>query len=271
MPLHETGSVRLSHDITDKRPPWDTKTPPLLFIHGLTCSSGQWFAQVNYFSRFYPVITYDLRGHGSSENGRDSYTIETHANDIVHLISGMHISKLNVVGSSIGGWIALELARKLPREVMSLVLVGASSHTVDDVPLLLAQINTLGSAEFLKSSMPKVMFSRRADTRIVDYVLSVALAINPELIREFFAESLFYQGEEAARKLHCPTLIMVGECDEIAPPKYSQELREQIPQSFLTVLPECGHFPHLELPKVFNLLVHRFVRQYGTHANGAGG
>lgn len=156
---------------------------PLLLIHGLMCSGEQWFAQVAYFTNFCQVITYDLRGHGQSPSGNGSFTINEHVDDIVAWLSGMNINDVTVVGSSIGGWIALEVAARLVTKVRALVLVGSCSRTVDDVPELLSQIDAAGSAEFLRSSIPPAMFSIAADPCVVNFAVQTALAVRPDLVR----------------------------------------------------------------------------------------
>lgn len=98
---------------------------PLLLLHGLGGSHDDWRMQTPEFASHYRVIVPDLRGFGASER-REPFTIQRHARDMMALLSALSIEKAHVVGLSMGGAVAIELALRAPQIVASLVLVNTA-------------------------------------------------------------------------------------------------------------------------------------------------
>src|SRR5689334_13010905 len=96
--------------------------PPLLFIHGLGSSTRDWEPQVADFSKSYRVITVDLRGHGQSEKPAGPYTIPEFAADVAGLLESLHASPAHIVGLSLGGAVAFQLAVDYPALLKSLTI-----------------------------------------------------------------------------------------------------------------------------------------------------
>lgn len=99
--------------------------PPLLLLHGLGDSHDDWRHQAREFAAGYRVIVPDLRGFGVSER-REPFTIQQHARDMSALLRALSIDRAHVVGLSMGGAIAIELALRMPQAVASLVLINTS-------------------------------------------------------------------------------------------------------------------------------------------------
>ena len=103
---------------------------PLLLIHGLGSSSRDWEKQLTAFSRYYQVITFDLRGHGQTEKPLGPYSMSLFAKDAAELVKALGISPAHVVGISLGGMITFQLALDHPELVMSVVIVNAGTEVV---------------------------------------------------------------------------------------------------------------------------------------------
>ena len=101
------------------------KGVPLLLLHGLGGSHDDWRMQIPEFAAKYRVIVPDLRGFGASER-REPFTIQRHARDMRTLLSALSIERAHVVGLSMGGAVAIELALRAPQVVASLVLVNTA-------------------------------------------------------------------------------------------------------------------------------------------------
>lgn len=101
------------------------KGAPLLLLHGLGGSHDDWRMQVPEFADRYRVIVPDLRGFGASER-REPFTIQQHARDLLAVLAALSIKHAHVVGISMGGAIAIELALRAPQAVCSLVLVNTA-------------------------------------------------------------------------------------------------------------------------------------------------
>ena len=98
---------------------------PLLFIHGLGSSTRDWERQVEHFSSTYRVITVDLRGHGQSDKPEGPYSIRQFSEDVAGLIREIDLAPVSVVGISLGGMVAFQLAADQPELIDRLVIVNA--------------------------------------------------------------------------------------------------------------------------------------------------
>lgn len=98
---------------------------PILFIHGLGSSTRDWERQVGVFSNSHQVVTIDLRGHGQSGKPQGRYSIEQFSNDVAELMRHLEIGPVTVVGISLGGMVAFQLAADHPELVDGLVVINA--------------------------------------------------------------------------------------------------------------------------------------------------
>ncbi|MHC1730025.1 MAG: alpha/beta fold hydrolase [Syntrophobacteraceae bacterium] len=103
---------------------------PLLFIHGLGLSTRDWEKQVDFFSRHYRVVTYDIRGHGRSEKPLGPYSIRQFADDATAFIQSLSIAPVHIVGLSMGGMIAFQMAVSTPELVKTLVIVNSGPEFI---------------------------------------------------------------------------------------------------------------------------------------------
>ena len=101
------------------------KGAPLLFVHGLGSSSRDWAAQVAHFADRCRALRLDLRGHGHSERGEGPYAIAQLARDVAVFLHRRVGVPAHVVGLSMGGMVALELAASAPRRLRGLVVVNS--------------------------------------------------------------------------------------------------------------------------------------------------
>lgn len=101
------------------------KGAPLLLLHGLGGSHDDWRRQIHEFAEWYRVIVPDLRGFGASDR-REPFTIQQHARDMIALLAEHSIPRAHVVGLSMGGAVAIELALQAPQRIASLVLINTA-------------------------------------------------------------------------------------------------------------------------------------------------
>jgi pimeloyl-ACP methyl ester carboxylesterase len=261
MPLQQISDVSIYYEETDFTPPWRSATSALLFIHGLNSSHQHWFHQVRFFAGHYPVVTIDLRGHGESSKPSQGYSVDHYTADVVQLLDKLGIKRVNVVGGSLGGCIAQQLAAMIPAKVASIALVGSTAESPKelDMSVFLPMIKELGIEGFFREFLQKDSFSPDVDPGLVEFTLRVALSSPADIIMQRTREGLIYDGLEAARTITCPALIVVGENDNTTPRHYSEKMRELIKDSSLAIIPNCGHLPHLEVPDLFNNLLLRFL------------
>jgi pimeloyl-ACP methyl ester carboxylesterase len=236
----------------------------VLFISGLADEGACWVDQVAGLRDRYRLTTFDNRGVGRSSTLEGPFQISDFAADTAALIDELGLERVHVVGSSMGGAIAQELALSRPERIRSLVLNGTwcrgdrflheifrswmwSAEKADSVRDFLVAVN-------LWCFSPRIW-----NEGIMDEWLEAAEASPYAQSVDAFcrsAEALIgHDSAERVSDISAPTLVTVGELDLVLPPRFSQELVGRIPGSRLVVIPGAGHQPFQELPTDYNRLL----------------
>jgi pimeloyl-ACP methyl ester carboxylesterase len=271
MPLQQLSEVSIFYEMTDFTRAGERDRPALLFVHGLNSSHRHWLNQVPVFARRHAVITVDLRGHGQSSAPPEGYSVHHHTDDLAGLLDALEVGEVVVIGASLGGCMAQQLAVRTPQRVKAIVAVGSCAQTPKELDLnaLLPAVEQMGIENFLREFLPGATFCPDVAPGLVEFALDIALESKPEIILQRTKEGLVYGGVETARKIACPALILLGENDNTTPRYCSEELKELIRGSEFGVIPGCGHLPHLEAPEVFNEILSRFLDRQPWKAEGA--
>ena len=99
--------------------------PALVFVHGVACHRGFWTGQLTYFASAHRVVTVDLRGHGASDAPWQRYTVEAFADDLGWMCEQLEIACPVLIGHSLGGLVALELAASARERAAAAVLIDS--------------------------------------------------------------------------------------------------------------------------------------------------
>jgi len=237
---------------------------PLLLIHGLGSSARDWELQVAFFSPEYRVVTYDVRGHGRSDKPPGPYSIPLFADDTAELIRLLGIAPAHVVGISMGGMIAFQLAVDAPELVKSLVIVNSapelSLHTFKD------------RAQFFQ----RLLVIRLLGMRKMGEVLSARLLPKPEhldLRREFverwaqndkraYLDStralVGWSVSEHLSEINIPALAVAAD-EDYSPVSVKEAYVARMPCAELVVIPDSRHATPVEQPEAFNEAVGAFL------------
>jgi pimeloyl-ACP methyl ester carboxylesterase len=254
---------------------------PLVFVHGLSGSWPNWLEQLPVFAREQRVIAMDLPGFGHSPMPSEKLSIAGYARMLDLLLGQLGIDAAAVVGNSMGGFIAAELAIAFPQRVERLVLVsaaGISTHQhrgpAHAMPALrrLERI-LLASGAWTASKSDNV--ARRA--RLREATLSVVACHPSRLPAPLAAELLrgagkpgFLQGLEAVLdyairerlgEIACPTLIVWGDRDRLISVRDADVFAELIGNSRKVVFKDTGHVAMLERPHEFNRVLAEFLAE----------
>lgn len=119
MPFLNINNINLHYRVQGKG-------EPLLFLHGLGSCCDDWQEQVDHFSKRYQVITVDSRGHGRSDKPDSDYSIPLFASDIRGLLAHLKVDQIGLIGFSMGGMIAFQLAVDIPSRIKSLIIINSA-------------------------------------------------------------------------------------------------------------------------------------------------
>lgn len=252
---------------------------PILLIPGLGLTHQYYRMGIPYLSRHCEVIAVDPLGIGESDKPAVDYTVERWADDFAQLIDRLDRGPVHVLGSSLGGAMALALAARHPEKVKSLVAVGAFSEldraAIVNFNLRARLIEQLGlnddvadymglwtmTREFINSDEGYAQMKQNqaiirlnsADLylKFVNSVLAWARALPGTLDLPLFTKEL--------DSIRCPTLVVSADNDQLIPLSCSRIIADHIPSAKLQVLPGAGHIPFIERPAEVSEVVLAFV------------
>ena len=259
--------------------------PVVLLIHGITSSADAWREVIPALAEHHTVIAPDLLGHGGSAKPRGDYSLGAYASGLRDLLAALGHSRVTVVGHSMGGGIAMQLAYQFPERVERLALVSSGglgrevglvlrAATLPGAELVLPLITREGPREAigLAGGLLRLLGLRTAaDVR--GTALGLASLSEPEARRAFLhtARSILDssgQRVSATDRLYLaegmPTLIVWGERDPMIPVAHGIAAHAAIPHSRLELFPGAGHYPFDEDPERFAAVLGDFVA--GTEA-----
>jgi 2-hydroxy-6-oxonona-2,4-dienedioate hydrolase len=242
------------------------KGDPVILLHGLGGSIESWTNNLRSLSVEARVICLDLPGFGQSDKPRTNYTISFYRDFLIKFMKRLGLTKASVIGSSLGGHIACELAIARPNMVDRLVLVspaGALPRSFKASPALKRYIKVT-SARSVKD-VRRALFA--VDRKPVDasYARLVFDRFSAPNAREAFLAAL--KGSASAPrlqgrlgKIRSPTLLIWGKEDIMIPVRFVEPFL-RMKNCRVVMLEHCGHRPHAERPRVFNTLVSGFLKE----------
>ncbi|MGI8460400.1 MAG: alpha/beta fold hydrolase [Solirubrobacterales bacterium] len=256
--------------------------PLVVLIHGITGNSAQWVPVMDALSERYTVFAPDLLGHGESAKPRGDYSLGAYASGIRDLLIGLAAEPATVVGHSLGGGIAMQLAYQFPERCGRLVLVSSGGIAREVHPILRAA--SLPGSEIV---LPLITHTRLLE---VGAALSralgkVGLQAGPDIAEGARGYASLNDAETRAAFLHTiravidpmgqrisaldrlylaermPSMVIHGEKDRIIPADHAELAHEAMPGSRLEILPGTGHFPQMEDPIRIARLLSEFIDQ----------
>lgn len=242
--------------------------PDVVLIAGIGDDHGVWDGVFELLARRHRVTAFDNRGVGRSAIGPEPVTIAAMAADTIGLLAALEIERAHLVGSSMGGAIAQEVALADADAVSSLALVGTWGERDEHLSRAIRHIGRLlGLIEdpveaFDAISLWAYSGQAHADGTVAR-LLEAALASDaPEQSLDDFERTVdaLVAHDPGIRLAGIaePTMVVVGSEDRLCPPRLGRRLAELIPDSRLEVLPDRSHQPFQEDPEAFVDLLERF-------------
>ncbi len=238
---------------------------PILLIHGLGSSTDDWELQVAALRESFTVVTYDVRGHGQTGKPGGAYSVAQFARDAALLIEHLALAPVHVIGLSMGGMIAFQLAADRPDLVRSLIIVNSGPEMV------------------LRTWKEKVaIFQRRLIVRFMGMhkmgeVLALRLLPAPEhaALRATFADRWARNDKSAYLRalsalvgwsvmgklpqIHCPVLVVAADMD-YTPVDWKRKYTNLMPKATMVVIPDSRHMMPIERPALFHAAILPFLK-----------
>ncbi len=256
--------------------------PVLLFVHGHSACWQHWLEQLPHFMGSHRCVALDLPGFGRSPLDAP-VSMEKYARTVDAVCETLGIAAACVVGNSMGGFVAAELAISFPRRVERLVLVAAAGMSGKYIGLPTAVIAhpggmMLGRVLFGLGGLTdgqRRLLSRRARGRraAIGFVCTKAEQLHPALVAELLTgagrpagapaavDLATYDFRDRVPDIACPTLIVWGDRDLLVPTSCGEEYERAIPDARRVVYDGTGHLPMLERPARFNADLAAFLEE----------
>jgi len=226
--------------------------PPLFLIHGIGAARDVWRFVTPLFTDHFTVISYDLRGHGTSPMPNGEFGLDQLVNDLERVRERTGIEQAHFAGHSLGGMIGPAYARKYPDRVLSLGLLStAAGRTEDDSTKVWAVVHAMedkGVHPVLDTLIARwytdAFIEARSD--VVERRLRQVVDMDVDVFLNVFR---IYAGTEMMPWLHevtAPSLVLTGEFDGGCNPRLNQLIADALPHSELVILPNYKHAILLE-------------------------
>ena len=225
---------------------------PIVLITGFSASMNNWNATlINNLSKNHNVTIFDNRGIGNTTNGTKNFTIHQFAQDTLGLMNALNINKTDIMGFSMGSYIAQDIALSNPEKINKLVLYAPVCGGPESTPLhenlTKITLNSKNATEFYRGLVPLIFPKEliRNNQSVIDYIAEkFPVNTSMDIIRNQFSAlySWNYKGVcDQIKNINSPTLIMVGTKDILNPPPNSLMMAEKIPDSWLIRIQGGGH------------------------------
>lgn len=249
--------------------------PPIVFLHGWSLSGAVWRSQVERFSSRYRCITMDLRGHGLSGAPDSGYGMEELASDVAGLFAHLELSRVAVVGWSLGAVVALAAYSLLRERLAGLALVSGTPKFT-------------AAGEYscaLTSKEPRVLglrLKRDLDGACRGFFQGMFTADEVSCAGYEQIETEYFRGADrlpchaavqtldalasadlrgSLASIGVPVLLAHGSGDAICPAEASRFMSERIPGAMLKILDGAGHAPMLTRPRELNGILDTFFER----------
>ncbi|HNS98937.1 MAG TPA: alpha/beta fold hydrolase [Polyangiaceae bacterium] len=236
-----------------------TEPVTILFVHAFPLDARMWRPQLEAF-RTYRVLAPDLRGFGRNQRTPLFESVEQHAKDLIAVLDQHGVVHALVVGLSMGGYIALAMARLFPHRVAGLVLANTraepdSSEEQAQRVEMIAQVHHVGTSLLPNVMLPKLVAPACGDT--TRNFLRMMMLEQPSAGVVAALRSLRNRPDARGGlfQIHCPIALVGGQLDILTPPSMQQSIADEVPGARLTILPNAGHLTNLEASVAFNQVV----------------
>jgi pimeloyl-ACP methyl ester carboxylesterase len=263
------GPVAVAYDLRGRG-------SPLVLIQGVGVGRWGWEPVADRLARRFQVVTIDNRGIGASDAPPGHYSTRVMANDVLAVLDHAGIQQASLVGTSLGGMIAQELALAHPERVDKLVLVATIPGGPRSRPMPLGTTYLFASAPFMTSQAKLHQFVQqtlgpatlRRRPRIARRLASAKLA-HPQAESAWRAQTaagMLFNPLGRQRRITQPTLIVQGTADQVVAPDNAGVLAGLLPNARVELFDGVGHLLYWEQPKRFVRVVTDFLTDPATEA-----
>jgi len=258
MPLAKLNEININYKV-------EGQGEPLVMIMGFAVNRISWMPQIRFFKKYYRVITFDNRGVGKSDKPMGPYSTKMMADDTVRLMDFLGIEKANIMGVSMGGMIAQELAINYPQRVMRLVLACTYARWDETSGVTGEKTQSL---QLTPEKMASTVLSLAFNKPFYRFIIGLLAGIQRKIMGSSGRVGIAGQSEACGKHntlerlplIIAPTLVIVGTNDRVIKPVSSELITGKIPNAKLVKVEGGSHAFSFETKNVFNREVLDFLK-----------
>lgn len=232
----------------------------LILLHGLTSNHLMLKQEMKYFKDYFRVIAIDARGHGKSDKP-STYTLDDHIKDTIALMDKLDIDQANLIGMSMGTYIAQGVAIKVPDRVKKMILVSGNTHAKDETEGLLAEhqeeIGHLSFEEQMGEMAGHIFHNMEAVSKWLQSIPGGLTSEQQVIAADALADFDF---RPDLKNVKAETLVISGKHDGLNPPSEGKEIADLIPRAKFVEFEHSGHAPGIEETDKYMSLISDFLQ-----------
>lgn len=264
-----SGELRIAYELRGTACRW---RPWLVLIQGMGLDRSGWQPVLSPLRRRFRLVLIDNRGFGGSDRPDGSFTVADMAADVVAVLDAARLGRVHVLGASLGGMVAQELAIGYPERVDALVLACTTPGWPLGYPMPAASVRRMASAACLTPAAALRLHTENAlsartvrdHPELVDRLVGWQSS-RPADTRALSAQAAAgfrYAGGSRQARIGAPTLVLQGAADNVVDPRNARLLAERIPGARLVIFPGLGHLLFWEDPAGFADTVTSFLLRH---------
>lgn len=234
--------------------------PALVFVHCWGCDRNLWENQVAEFAKNHRVVTIDLPGHGKSGHDRKNWSVTSYGEDVKTVVTRLDLKRVVLIGSSMGGPITLEAARRMPDRVEGIVPVDTLHNIEARVPAEQVDAVVKQLQADYKTAMTgflnQYFFGPKTPAAVKQRVIAEATSRPPELAVTILKAILAHDAAPSLREVKVP----IRAINAALMPTNVAVNQKYAPQFSVVVMEGFGHYPMLEDPATFNRHLAEFLQ-----------
>jgi pimeloyl-ACP methyl ester carboxylesterase len=241
--------------------------PPLVLVHGAGDDARIWQPQLDALVDEFTVIAWDEPGAGRSSDVPADFGLANYADCLAALIGAVALGPAHVVGLSWGGVVVLELYRRHPGLVATLILADTyagwkGSLPAEEVRARVAGVRQVLDAPSAGFAHPPGLFAGDPPARFAPLLAETAAGVRPASLRTQLSVMAETDHRDLLPRITAPTLLIWGELDARSPLSVARQFEQAISNAKLVVIPGAGHVSNIERPEQFNDAVRAFCRAH---------
>ena len=237
-----------------------------MFVHGAAEDARIWKPQLVGLADEFTVVAWDEPGAGGSSDLPDAFGLGDYADCLAALIEALGLGPAHIAGLSWGGTVVLELYRRHPGLIATLILVDTYAGWKGSLPQEEVHARVAGVRRMLASPGEEFdptfpgLFAGDPPGEFVLLLEQIAGDVRPRSLETQVLVMAEADQRDLLPQIRLPTLLIWGELDVRSPLSVARRFAEAIPDAELVVIPGCGHISNLECPERFNATVREFCR-----------